>query len=177
MLRRFVVIVTLGVGLSQPLLAAEDRSDDEQRMKERLVTLSQGADSLEGLRIELVDGSLMTGTGMRVSNIANGKVVSQKWDSPSSPEQRDEWAVTDDEVRNFLQELIMQHYWTFHQGTSSLPDADGFSFRFYFKDLKPVEYRCDAQEYQQSEQLSAIRAVFLNFVSKNSAQTEKPVTR
>ena len=88
-------------------------------------------------------------------------------------ERRSERAVTDEQVRGLLRELVERQYWTF-QGTSFIPDADGFLFRFDYKGLKYVTYHCDAQEYQQSEPRLSIRDVFLKFVSKNSVQTEAP---
>ena len=162
MIRRLFVIVALGVGLIQPVLAAGELSEDELRMKERVIALSQGAGSLEGLRIEVTDGS-----GMERSesyNIADGKIVSRIWESPGSPEKRGERTVTDKQVRALLRELVAKQYWTF-EGTRFVPDANMFLFRFYSKDLKPVDYSCDADEYARSPERSAIRSVLLTFVA------------
>ncbi len=171
MIRRLVVLFVLSLGIVQAVAAAE-LSKDELRMKEHLIALGQGAESLEGLRIEVADGSAMT-PNYGSYDIADGKVVSQEWTEIGGEEKRSERAVSDEQVRGLLRELAERQYWTF-QGTSFIPDADTFLFRFYYKDLKDVTYRCDAQEYQQSEPRSAIRDVFLKFVSKNSVQTEAP---
>ena len=175
MLRRLLVIVTLGVGLIQPLLAAGELSEDELRMKERVIALSQGDGSVADLTIDVLDGTPMQTTGNRIYHIANGKVVSQEWESIGSPEKRQERAVTEEEVRKLLQELVEKQYWTF-QGTQFIVDADEFMFRVHYKNLQPVEYRCQAHEYQQSQPLSAIRAVLLTFVSGPSP-VEQPGTR
>ena len=162
MIRRAFVIAALGVRLIQPVLGAAQSSEDELRMKERVIALSQESDSLEGLRIELVDGS---GMGPHsIYEIADGKVVSQTWDVPRSKEKHGERAVTDEEVRALLRELIAKQYWTF-EGTRFVPDADIFLFRLYYKDLRPVDYRCDADEYQQSPQRSVIRSGLFTLVS------------
>ena len=95
MLRRLAVISTLSFGLIQPLLAAGELSEDELRMKERLIALSQGEGSVADLQIEVMDGTPMTLSGMRIDHIADGKVTSQVWDSIGSPVKRDERAVTD----------------------------------------------------------------------------------
>jgi len=172
MIRRLIVILTLGVGLIQPPLAARELSEDELRMKERVVALSQGKGSVADLRIELMDGGMASS---RHYDIANGKVVSRAWDAPGSPEQHDEWVVTDEEIRALLRALVEQQYWTF-EGTQFVPDANVFLFRLYYKDLQPVDYRCDAEEYRQSPPRAAIRLLLLKFVS-DSSPAEQPVTR
>ena len=169
-----VVVLMVGVGLLQPPLAASELSDDELRMKERVIALSRKDASLADLRIELMDGGAITGERMALYTIAGGKIVSQAWDAPGSPEKDSERAVTDEEVRALLRELVAKRYWTF-QGTQFSPDADSFLFRFHDKDLQPVEYSCDAAEYRQSPQRSAIRSVLLNFVS-GASPTAQPVT-
>ena len=161
MLRRLVVIVTLGVGLVQPPLAARELSEDELRMKERVIALSQGEGSVADLRIELMDGGMAV---HRSYLIANGKIVKREWDSPGSPEKDSERAVTDEAVRKLLRELVGKQYWTF-EGTRFIPDNTIFLFRFSYMDLRPVDYRCDVNEYEPSPQRSAIRSVLLNFVS------------
>lgn len=169
------VLLTLGFGLIQPPLAARELSEDELRMKERVIALSQGEGSVGDLQIEVLDGTAMTLSGNRIDHITDGKVTSQVWDYIGSPVKRDERAVTDDEVRKLLGALVEKKYWTF-QGIKFIPDADSFLFRFHYKDLQPVEYHCQAHEYQQSQPLSAIRSVWLAFVS-GSSPAEQPVTR
>ena len=158
-MRRLLIFFALSLAIVRPAAAAE-LSADELRMKERLVALSQGTDSLEGLRIELVDGNM---AASRMYDIAHGKIVSRVWDAPGSPEKHDERTVTDEDVRRLLRELVDKRYWTF-QGTRFIPDNTMFLFRLYDKDLPPVDYRCDVDEYQPSPERSAIRAVLLNFV-------------
>ena len=172
MLRRLLVIVTVGVGLIQPLLAAGELSEDKLRMKEQLIALSQGKGSVADLRIELFDGGM---AAHRSYLIANGKIVKREWDSPGSPEKHDERTVTDDEVRKLLRELVEKQYWTF-EGTQFVPDANMFLVRFYYKNLPYVDYSCDADEYRQSQLRSAIRSVLLNFVS-GASPAEQPGTR
>src|SRR3989338_5992671 len=135
MLRRCVVIVTLGVGLIQPPLAATEWPEDELRMKERVVALSQGEGSLADFRIELMDGSMVSS---RHYDIAKGKVVSHGWDAPGSPAKDSERAVTDEAIRQLLRDLVDQQYWAF-EGTRFVPDAESFLFRFYDKDLPYVD--------------------------------------
>jgi len=161
MLGRLLVMLMLGVGLIQPPLAASELSEDEQRMKEQLIALSQGEGSVADLRIEGMDGGMESPTHFE---IAVGKAVRKKWEGPGSSAQQDERVVTDEEVRRLLRALIDKKYWTF-QGTPVVPDADIFLFRVYYKDLPPVQYSCDADEYQQSPQRAAIRSVLLTFVS------------
>ena len=163
MIGRVLVMLTLGVGLQPPLVARE-LSEDEARMKAQLIALSQGEDSLADLRIELMDGSMVK---HRSYLIADGKIVKREWDSPGSPEQHDEWTVTDAEVRALLRELVEKQYWTF-EGTRFIPDNTVFLFRFYYKNLPHVDYRCDVDEYEPSSQRSAIRSALLNFVSGSS---------
>ena len=170
MIRRLVVLFVLSLGIVQAVAAAE-LSEDELRMKERLVALSQGTDSLEDLRIELADGNMVAS---RTYDIAGGKIVSRIWDAPGSPEKREERSVTDEEVRRLLRELVDKQYWTF-QGTQFTPDNTMFLFRFYYKDLQPVDYRCDVEEYKSSPQRSAVRSVLLNFV-QGSSPAAQPVT-
>ena len=162
----------LGFGITQPLLAVTELSQDELSMKERLVKLSQGAGSLEELRIEFVDGSSMS-PNMKIYNIAKGKISGQKWTSIGSKAKNYERAVTEDELRNLLRELIEKQYWIF-QGAKFILDAPTFLFRFNYKGLKSVQYDCDANEYQKSENLSAIRDLFLRFVSDGLLK-EKPI--
>ena len=172
MLRRLLVIVTLGVGLIQPLLAAGELFEDDLRMKERLIALSQGEGSVADLRIELFDGGM---AAHRSYLIANGKIVKREWDSPGSPEKHDEWTVTDDEVRKLLRELVEKQYWMF-EGTRFIPDNTMFLFRFYYKNMQYVDYRCEVNEYEPSQLRSAIRSVLLNFVS-DASPAEPPGTR
>ena len=167
-----LVLLALSFGLVQPPLAARELSEDELRMKERLIALSQGEDAVADLRIELLDGGM---AAHRSYLIANGKIVKQEWDSPGSPEKHDEWTVTDDEVRKLLRELVEKLYWTF-EGTQFIPDNNMFLFRFYYKNLPYVDYRCDVDEYEPSPLRSAIRSVLLNFVS-GASPTEPPATR
>lgn len=168
-------LVMLGVGFIQLPLAARELSEDELRMKERLIALSRGEGDVADLKIDVFDGTPMLITGNRIYHLANGKVVSQEWESIGSPEKRQERAVTDEEIRQFFRILIEHRYWTF-QGTEFIPDANGFMFRFHYKDLPPVEYRCEAHEYEPSAQLSAIRSLWLDFVSgvSTASKTGKP---
>jgi hypothetical protein len=161
MSRRLVVLLTLAVGLIQPPLAARELSEDELRMKEQLIALSQGEGSVADLRIELMDVNMMA---HRSYLIADGRIIKRAWESPGSPEQHDEWTVTDDEVRTLLRDLVEKQYWTF-EGTRFIPDNTVFLFRFYYKDLPHVDYRCDVDEYESSPQRSAIRSALLTFVS------------
>lgn len=141
-------------------------SKDELRMKERLIALSRGEGAVADLRVELMDGGMASAL---FYNIASGKIVSQEWVATGSLPKREERAVTDKEIRQLLRTLIEHQYWTF-LGTQSIPDASGFMFRLHYKDLPSVEYRCDAHEYEPSAQLSAVRSVWLNFVSGASPQ-------
>ena len=140
-------------------------SEDELRMKERLIALSRGEGAVADLKAELMDGGMLRHRG---DTIANGKIVSQIWDL-AVPPKSEERAVTDKEIRQLLRTLIEHQYWTF-QGTQFVPDAPGFMFRFHYKDLPPIEYRCETHEYEPSAQLSAIRSVWLSFVSGASPQ-------
>ena len=140
-------------------------SEDELRMKERLIALSRGEGAVADLKVELMDGGMLRHRG---DTIANGKIVSQIWDL-AVPPKSEERAVTDREIRQLLRTLIEHQYWTF-QGTQFVPDAPGFMFRFHYKDLPPIEYRCETHEYEPSAQLSAIRSVWLSFVSGASPQ-------
>lgn len=146
-------------------------SEDELRMKERLIALSRGEGNVADLHIELMDGGAMTIGKSGIYDIANGKIVSQRWDGIASPVKRQERAVSDQKIRQFFQTLIEHQYWTF-KGTKFIPDANGFMFRFHYKGLPPIEYRCDAHEYEPSAQLSAIRSLWLNFVSGASPQDQ-----
>lgn len=58
MIKRFLVMLTLGIGLIQPPLSAGEFSNDDLRMKEQLIALSQGKGSTTDLRIELMDGGM-----------------------------------------------------------------------------------------------------------------------
>jgi len=169
MIKRLLVMLTLGVGLIQPPLAAEELSENDLRMKEQLIALSQGQGSVADLRIELMDGGM---AAHRSYLIADGKIVTRAWDSPGSSEKYDEWTVTDDEVRKLLRELIDKQYWTF-EGTRFVPDSNMFLFRFYYKNLQYVDYSCDVNEYEPSLQRSAIRSALLTFVSDSSLVGEQ----
>ena len=160
MIKRFLIILTLGIGLIQSSLSAGDLTTNDLRMKEQLIALSQGEGLVSDLRIELMDGSM---AAHRSYLIADGKIVKREWDSPGSPEEYEERPVTDDQVRTLLQELIEKQYWTF-QGTQFVPDNTVFLFRFYYKDLQYVDYRCDVSEYAQSSERSTIRSALLTFV-------------
>lgn len=170
MIRRLFVFFLLTLGIIQSLAAGE-LSGDAQRMKERLVALSQGAGAVADFRMELLGGGAMTGAKMGIYTIADGKIISQEWDAPGSPEKRDERVVTEDEIRKLVRELVEKQYWTF-QGTAFIPDAEEFMFRIHYKNLQPVEYRCQAREYQPSQPLSAIRSVLLTFVSGSTLRDD-----
>ncbi len=161
---RLLAMLTLAVGLIQPRQAARELSEDDVRMKEQLIALSQGDGSVANLRIELLDGSMVA---HRSYLIAEGKIVKREWDSPGSPEQHDEWTVTDDDVRALLRDLVEKQYWTF-EGTRFIPDNTMFLFRFYYKNLQHVDYRCDVDEYEPSSKRSAIRSALMAFVSGSS---------
>ena len=167
---RFFVIVALGVGLIQPAVAAKQSPEDELRMKERVIALSQGTGSVADLHLELMDGSRAAFSSY---DIANGKVMSRVWESPGSPKKSSERTVTDEEVRALLRELVAKQYWTF-EGTQFIPDAPMLLFRFYDKSLQFIDYRCDADEYERSPERSAIRSVLLAFVT--GGLPEKPGT-
>ena len=137
-------------------------SEDVRRMHERLIALSEGEGSPSDLRLEFMDGGRAS---HRSFNIEGGTLVSKEWKFPGSPMIHREGRVTDSRVSNLLQQLIAQQYWTF-QGTRFIPDAPMFLFRFYYGDLKYVDFRCGAEEYQESEARAAIRSLFLELFSK-----------
>jgi hypothetical protein len=166
---RALAMLTLSLGLIQPTLAARELSDDELRMKERLVALSQGNGEVADLRVGLLDGNM---GAHRSYLIADGKIVKRAWEAPGAPEQHDERAVTDEAVRALLRGLVAKQYWTF-QGTRFVPDNTVFLFRFDYKDLSQVDYRCDVDEYESSVERSAIRSTLLTFVS-DSEPVEQP---
>ena len=168
MISRLFVMLTLGVGLIQPLVDARELSDDELRMKERLIALSQGEGSVADLRIELFDGGMVA---HRSYLITDGKIVKREWDLSGPQEKHDEWTVIDKAIRRLLRELVDKQYWTF-EGTQFIPDNTMFLFRFYYKNLPYVDYRCDVNEYEPSQLRSAIRSVLLNFVSGASPTGE-----
>ena len=143
-------------------------SEDVRRMHERLVALSKGEGSTSDLRIEFMDGSGMS--SHRSFNIEAGHLVSKEWKSPGSPMIHREGSVTDSRVSKLLQQLIAKQYWTF-QGTRFIPDAPMFLFRFYYGDLKYVDFRCDAEEFQKSQARVAIRNLFLKFASETEMKT------
>ena len=172
MIGRLMVILMPGVGLLHPSLAASERSEDERRMKEQVIALSRGAGAVADLRIELMDGRMAASQHYR---IADGKIVKQEWVSPGSPEQHDEWAVTDEAVRALLRDLVDKQYWTF-EGTRFIPDNTVFLFRLYYKDLQSVDYRCDVDEDAASPQRASIRSALLTFVS-GASPIELPGTR
>ena len=170
MLRRLLVIVTLGVGLIHPTLAAGEPSKDTLRMKERLIALSRGKGSVADLRIELFDGAR---GAHRSYLIADGKIVKRERDASGPSEKREEWTVTDEKVRTLLRDLVATQYWTF-EGTRFTPDNAIFLFRVYSKGLPSVDYRCDADEYEASPPRSAIRSLLLQFVSGAPSAAEQP---
>ena len=137
-------------------------SEDMRRMHERLVALSEGEASTAELRIELMDGGM---SSHRSFSIEAGKLVSKEWKSPGSPMIHREGRVTDARVAHLLQQLIAKRYWLF-EGTRFIPDAPMFLFRFYYGDLQHVDFRCDAEELEESEVRGAIRDLFLKFVSE-----------
>ncbi len=109
----------------------------------------------------------------RIYDIANGKIISQEWDRPGSSLKRHDRAVTDEEMRNLLRQLIEHGYWTF-RGTQFIVDANEFMFRFHYRGLESIEYSCQTHEYKPSQQLSAIRSVWLSFVSGQSKDKKLP---
>ncbi len=167
MIRRLLVLLTLGVGFIHLPLAAAELSGDELRVKERVVALSRGEGSLADLQIEIMDGTPMTLNGNRIHQIANGKVISQIWEHIGSSMKQNERAVTDEEVRKLLGELVEKQYWTF-KGEMFIVDADQLMFRINYKDLPPVEYCCDAEQSRKSPSLAAIRSLLLKFISNTS---------
>ena len=46
-----------------------------------------------------------------------------------------------------------------------------FLFRFYYGDLKYVDFRCGAEEFRKFEARSAIRSLFLRFASETKMKT------
>jgi hypothetical protein len=155
---RHLVLSLLCAGVMPAAFAAE-RAQVERAMKERLTAISQGA-SLEGLRIEAIDGDM---AAFRAVEIASGKVVSREWDAPGSPEQRHEREVSESQVRGLVRDMLAKQYWTF-QGTRFVPDANKFIFRFWAPGLEPVDYWCDAAEYEKSPERAAIREALLRFI-------------
>ncbi len=143
-------------------------SEDVRRMHERLVALSKGEGSISDLRVEFMDGGM---SSHRSFNIEVGKLVSKEWKSPGARMIHREGRVNDSRVSKLLEQLIAQQYWTF-EGTRFIPDAPIFLFRFYYGDMKHVDFRCDAEELQQSETRTAIRELFLRFASETEM---KPV--
>lgn len=141
-------------------------SEDARRMHERLVALSKGEDSPSELRIEFMDGSM---SAHRSFNLEAGYLVSKEWKSPGAPMIHREGTVSDSRVSELLQQLIAKQYWRF-QGTRFVPDAPMFLFRFYYGDLKAVDFRCDADEFQESQARGAVRELFLKFASETEMQ-------
>ena len=159
-----LVMLIFGFGITQPLLAVTELSQDELSMKDRLVALSQKTSSLDDLKIEFFDGSGMS-PDLKIYNIMKGKISAQHWTLRFGSQAKiHERAMTDDELRNLLRELIEKRYWTF-KGTRFTPDAPLFLFRFHYKGLNPVDYHCEDDEYRKSKELSSIRDLFLRFVS------------
>ena len=146
-------------------------SEDEQRMHERLVALTEGAGSVSDLHIEFMDGSMVS---HRSVHIEAGELVSKEWKSPGSPMIHLEGRVTDARVSELLRRLIAEQYWTF-QGTRFVPDAPTFLFRFYYGDLKYVDFSCDAAEFQDSPARTRIRDLFVRFLS-DTELTSVPAT-
>ena len=64
-----------------------------------------------------------------------------------------------------LRMLVEQQYWAF-EGTQFIPDADTLLFRLQDQGLTPVQYRCDAKEYEASPERAAIRSLLLTFVGE-----------
>ena len=143
-------------------------TEDVRRMHERLTALSRGEGSMSQLRVEFMDASGLS--SHRSYSIESGKLVSREWPSPGSAMIQREGSVPAARVSELLQQLIANEYWRF-EGTRFTPDAPMFLFRFYDVDLKPVDFRCDAEEYRKSEARSAIRTLFLEFVSKTEVKT------
>jgi hypothetical protein len=153
---------------AQAMATENEMSEDVRRMHERLTALSRGEGSIDSLRIEFMDGGM---SAHRSFGLEAGKLVSKEWTSPGSEMVHREGRVTERRVTELLRELIDQRYWTF-PGTRFFPDAPIFLFRFYYGDLKHVDFRCDHEELRGSPERSAIRDVFLELV----ADTEmKPV--
>ena len=165
--------VWLGSIVLLAALGAESRaemSEDVRRMHERLVALSQGEGSMSDLRIEFLDGGM---SAHRSFLIEGGTLVSKEWSAPGAPMVQLEGSVTDSRVSELLERLIAKQYWTF-EGTRFVPDASLFLFRFYYRDLKPVDFRCDAEEFQRSETRAAIRDLFLRFVAETEMKAASP---
>lgn len=143
-------------------------SEDAGRMHERLLALSQGDGSLSELRIEFMDANGLS--SHRSFNLQSGTLVSKEWSSPGAAMVQREGTVSDARIVALLEKLIAIRYWTF-QGTRFVPDAPVFLFRFYYGDLAYVDFRCDAGEFRQSDERSAIRDAFLQFVDETEMQT------
>jgi hypothetical protein len=139
-------------------------------MHERLIALSKGAGSMSDLRIEFLDGGMASHRSFLVEG---GKLVRREWSSPGAPMIQLEGSVTDSRVSQLLEQLIAKQYWTF-EGTRFVPDAPLFLFRFHYRDLKPVDFRCDAEEFQRSEARAAVRDLFLRFVSETEMKAASP---
>lgn len=136
-------------------------SEDARRMHERLVALSEGEGSISDLRIEFMDGSMASHKSYRIET---GKLVSKEWPSPGSPMVERAGSVPDAKLSELLRQLIAKEYWQF-EGTRFTPDSPTFLFRFYYGELTPVDFRCDAEEFRSSAARSAIRSLFLDLVS------------
>jgi hypothetical protein len=136
-------------------------------MHARLMALSQGEGSMSDLRIELMDGGM---AAHRSFTINAGKLVSKEWTSPGSPMVQREGDVPDARLAELLQQLIAKRYWSF-EGTRFVPDAPVFLFRFFYGDLSYVDFRCDHEELEESAARSAIRTLFLTFVSETAMKS------
>ena len=161
-----LLVIVLSLGLARPALAADDLSKPEAKMKDRVVAVSEGKASPADLKIELMDGSAMSATGLRIYEVTDGHILGQTWESPNSPVTRHEGVTTDGQLQQLLRALIEAKYWTL-EGTTFVPDANTFLLRLQAKDLAPVEYRCDAEEYTASPERAAIRAILLTFVGEH----------
>lgn len=142
-------------------------SDDVRRMHDRLIASSKGEGSVSDLRIEFMDGGMAS---HRSFSVEGGKLVSKEWTSPGSPMIHREGSVTRARISKLLQQLIAKQYWTF-EGTRFVPDAPLFLFRFHYGELKPVDFRCDAEELKESDTRRAIRDLFLEFASETEMTT------
>lgn len=145
-------------------------SEDVRRMHEQLIVLSEGEGSLSDLRIELMEGGM---AAHRSLHIGDGKLVSKEWTSPGSPVIQLEGNVADSRLIALIQQLIEKEYWSF-EGTRFVPDAPVFLFRFFYADLKSVDFRCDADELEKSEARVAIRKLFLELVNGNEMRPVAP---
>jgi hypothetical protein len=164
-MREAVVLTRIALGL---LLAAtfvrpaavQESIEDEARVRQSVTALSRGEGSIEGLKLELMDGGMLAHASFE---IAEGKVVREAWERPGGPAQRNERPVTEAEVRALLRELLAREYWRL-EGTRFVPDAPIFILRIWNTDRSYAQYGCMIEECERTPERAAIRQLLLEFV-------------